>query len=84
MARQPARLVDKILIGADPAESPVEVNPKIEFAIDLKVAKALGDGDRTGDIGPGRSARSVSPTNERERGEQDGGRLEALSPGEGR
>jgi putative tryptophan/tyrosine transport system substrate-binding protein len=40
--RQAARLVDKILKGADPAEIPVEVNTKIEFAINLKVAKALG------------------------------------------
>jgi putative ABC transport system substrate-binding protein len=40
--RQAARLVDKILKGADPAEIPVEVNPKIEFALNLKVAKALG------------------------------------------
>ena len=40
--RQAARLVDKIIKGADPAEIPVEVNPKIEFAINLKVAKALG------------------------------------------
>jgi putative ABC transport system substrate-binding protein len=40
--RQAARLVDKILKGANPAEVPVEVNPKIEFAINLKVAKALG------------------------------------------
>jgi putative ABC transport system substrate-binding protein len=40
--RQAARLVDKILKGANPAEIPVEVNPKIEFAINLKVAKALG------------------------------------------
>jgi len=40
--RQAARLVDKILKGADPAEVPVEANPKIEFAINLKVAKALG------------------------------------------
>jgi putative ABC transport system substrate-binding protein len=40
--RQAARLVDKILKGVDPAEIPVEVNPKIEFAINLKVAKALG------------------------------------------
>ncbi len=37
-----ARLVDKIIKGADPAEIPVEVNPKIEFVINLKVAKALG------------------------------------------
>jgi putative ABC transport system substrate-binding protein len=40
--RQTARLVDKILKGADPAEIPVEVNSKIEFVINLKVAKALG------------------------------------------
>jgi putative ABC transport system substrate-binding protein len=40
--RQAARLVDKILKGAKPAEIPVEVNPKIEFTINLKVAKALG------------------------------------------
>jgi putative ABC transport system substrate-binding protein len=40
--RQTARLVDKILKGADPAEIPVEVNSKIEFAINLKAAKALG------------------------------------------
>jgi putative tryptophan/tyrosine transport system substrate-binding protein len=42
MARQAARLVDKILKGTDPAEIPVEVSPKIELAINLKVAKALG------------------------------------------
>jgi len=40
--RQAARLVDKILKGAKPADIPVEVNPKIEFAINLKVAKDLG------------------------------------------
>jgi len=40
--RQAARLVDKILKGANPAEIPVEVNNKIEFVINLKVAKALG------------------------------------------
>ena len=40
--RQAARLVDKILKGANPAEIPVEVNPKTEFVINLKVAKALG------------------------------------------
>jgi putative ABC transport system substrate-binding protein len=40
--RQAARLVDKMLKGAKPAEIPVEANPKIEFAINLKVAKALG------------------------------------------
>jgi putative ABC transport system substrate-binding protein len=40
--RQAARLVDKILKGANPAEIPVEVNPKIELAINLQVAKTLG------------------------------------------
>jgi putative ABC transport system substrate-binding protein len=40
--RQTARLVDKILKGADPAEIPVEVNSKIEFVINLKTAKTLG------------------------------------------
>jgi putative ABC transport system substrate-binding protein len=42
MGRQSARLVDKILKGANPAEIPVEVNPTIEFAINVKAAKALG------------------------------------------
>jgi len=42
MGRQAARLADKILKGVKPAEIPVEVNSKIEFAINLKVAKALG------------------------------------------
>jgi len=37
-----ARLVDKIIKGVHPAEIPVEVNPKIEFAINLKFAQALG------------------------------------------
>ena len=40
--RMAARLVDKILKGTSPAESPVEVNTKLEFAINLKTAKALG------------------------------------------
>ncbi len=39
--RQAARLVDKILKGASPAGIPVEVNTKIEFAINLKVARTL-------------------------------------------
>jgi putative ABC transport system substrate-binding protein len=34
--------VHKILNGVDPAELPVEVNSKIEFVINLKVAKAMG------------------------------------------
>jgi putative ABC transport system substrate-binding protein len=42
MGRHSARLVDKILKGVDPREIPVEVNPTIEFAINLKVANALG------------------------------------------
>jgi putative ABC transport system substrate-binding protein len=40
--KQAARLVDKILKGANPAEIPVEVNSTIELAISLKTAKALG------------------------------------------
>jgi putative tryptophan/tyrosine transport system substrate-binding protein len=40
--RMAARLVDKIIKGANPAEIPVEVNSKLEFVINLKVAKALG------------------------------------------
>ena len=39
---QAARLVDKILNGAKPAEIPMEVNSKIEFVVNLKAAKALG------------------------------------------
>jgi len=42
LAGSQARLVDKILKGANPAEIPVEVNSKIMFTINLKVAKALG------------------------------------------
>jgi putative ABC transport system substrate-binding protein len=40
--RQAARLVDKILKGTKPADIPVEVSTKIEFVINLKVAKTLG------------------------------------------
>ena len=37
-----ARLVDKIIKGENPGEIPVEVDPNIEFTINLKVAEALG------------------------------------------
>jgi putative ABC transport system substrate-binding protein len=37
-----ARLVDKIMKGAKPADLPVEVNPEIEFVINLKTAATLG------------------------------------------
>ena len=40
--RMAARLVDKIIKGAKPAEIPVEVNEKIEFVVNLKIATALG------------------------------------------
>jgi putative ABC transport system substrate-binding protein len=40
--RQAARLVDKILKGTNPSEIPVEVNNKIEFVINVKIAQALG------------------------------------------
>jgi putative tryptophan/tyrosine transport system substrate-binding protein len=39
--RLAARLVDKILKGEDPGRIPVEANPKIELAINMKTAKAL-------------------------------------------
>ena len=40
--KQAARLVDKILKGAKPAEIPVEVNSKIELTINLKTMSATG------------------------------------------
>lgn len=40
--RMASRLVDKIIKGQRPADIPVEVNQKIEFVINLKVAKAIG------------------------------------------
>jgi putative ABC transport system substrate-binding protein len=40
--KQAARLVAKIIKGEKPADIPVEVNSKIEFAINRKVAKAMG------------------------------------------
>jgi putative ABC transport system substrate-binding protein len=40
--RQAARLVAKIIQGEKPGRIPVEIDPKIELVINLKVAKALG------------------------------------------
>jgi putative ABC transport system substrate-binding protein len=42
MGQQGAVYVSKILRGTKPADLPVEQPTKIEFVINLKVAKALG------------------------------------------
>jgi putative ABC transport system substrate-binding protein len=39
--RQSARIVEKIIKGANPAKIPVEVNSDIKFTVNLKTAKAL-------------------------------------------
>jgi putative ABC transport system substrate-binding protein len=39
--RQAARLVEKIFKGESPASIPVETNPRVELAVNLKVASAL-------------------------------------------
>jgi putative tryptophan/tyrosine transport system substrate-binding protein len=39
--RQAARLVDKIVRGEDPGRIPVEANPKVELAINVRTAKVL-------------------------------------------
>ena len=42
IGRQAARLVDKIMRGAHPAEIPVETVQTLEFVINQKIARKLG------------------------------------------
>ena len=40
--RRAAALAAKIINGANPADLPVELQPRLELVINLKTAKALG------------------------------------------